>query len=135
MIKRKVAELEGALLDWAVATITLKPHHHDFDRCFIVSEYGAGWMDARVRNGGIRHYQPSTDWAVGGPLLDHYRPHFTPQDGNGYFAGDKVSGPRWLARMPSAAFNEMGPTMLMAGMRAIVAHHHGVEMEVPHVVA
>jgi len=119
-MKHKVSELEGALLDAAVAKAE-RLRHIDVD-----DSPHTGWYE--LPNGaviGVRDYAPSTDWSLGGPIIEReqiavaYHPlveHWA-ACGNGH---------RWLGLM-----NATGPTPLIAAMRAYVASKLGEEVELP----
>lgn len=72
----------------------------------------------------------STDWAKAGPLIEGERITLEPRGGLGWFNGDQVDGPRWLARMPTT-LNHMGRTPLIAACRAVVASKFGEEVTPP----
>ncbi len=71
----------------------------------------------RVDKFYLNEYQPSTDWAQGGPIIEKY----------GIFSGPHcdifiawTDGTRWE-----------GPTQLIAAMRCYVAGKLGDEVEIP----
>ncbi|MBR7540078.1 DUF2591 family protein, partial [Mycobacterium tuberculosis] len=67
----KVAELEGALLDYWVARA------QEIDGPFARGNY------CFIRSGGADViYSPSGDWARGGPIIEHARIQIVPQDVN-----------------------------------------------------
>lgn len=118
MIEVKVAELVGAALDWAVATAEgLKIYIAD-------PEYGTGYRIC-VETGLLlftKRYRPSTDWELGGPLIEKYKVdlHF---DGRAWWAqaGTVDTGP--LACRHEA--------VLIAACRSIVAFKSGAVVSVP----
>lgn len=67
------------------------------------------------------YFEPSSNWAQGGPLIDKYRPEFTEVSADelraGIGFGDSYSG----------------PTHLIAAMRALVASSYGEEIELPEI--
>jgi len=87
----KTSELTGAALDWAVAEIE-KPI----------------WWHGKT-------YQPSTNWAQGGPIIE--REGLTLDQWDDY--------PRWRSG------NSYGTTPLIAAMRCYVASKLGDEIDVP----
>ena len=97
-MKIKTSELTGAALDWAVA----KGEGHDMDYFQVVDAYS-----------------PSTDWALGGPLIEREKIALVV-----YWDG------RWVAE-PEEAVESVGPTPLTAAMRCLVARKIGDEVEVP----
>lgn len=104
-MKLKTSELTGAALDWMVAKST-----------------GMTWDVALT---GYYTYKPSTDWAVGGPILEREWIELT--------INTKVVGGTWLAtRVEGSAICEMtGPTQLVAAMRCYVTSQFGDEVELP----
>jgi len=105
----KTSELTGAALDWAVAK---------------AKGYADFVLDAKrfreMHDTG--HYNYSTDWAQGGPIIDREK------IGVDYF--DVGNGrPVWVAGL--APKQETGPTPLIAAMRCYVASKLGDEVEVP----
>jgi hypothetical protein len=122
-MKRKASELDGALLDAAVA----KAEGMAFEIAV-----GVLWTDGGTSGGGFR---PSQDWRDGGPIIE--REHI---DVNSEL-NDTVqrSGPEeWWAEMLHDARDDgvqrsygHGPTPLIAAMRAYVASKFGDEIELP----
>ena len=68
----------------------------------------------------------STDWAVGGPIIEKQEIALEPMTDSDY-------GDGWLATLAngSAVCMEFGPTMLVAAMRCYVLSRLGDEIEVP----
>lgn len=103
----RVAELEGALLDLWVARAENVGVYAD--------AHGDVWQ-------GNRTYRPSSDWARGGPIIEHARIQIVPQD---------VNHLRWSAYIdeglqPGAPpIEQYGETPLQAAMRAYVASKFG----------
>ena len=110
-MKIKTADLIGPALDWAVAQCEGKIYgykHQLVDDCR-----------------GVIPYSPSTDWAIGGPLIEQecldvrvFAEHGAP-DG----------GPYWISERHPAVGH--GPTPLIAAMRCVVASRLGDEVDVP----
>lgn len=100
MAKVKISELQGAALDWAVAKATGK---------FVTLSYAITPPHVMTSRDDER-YQPSTDWAQGGPLIERYgisvRCH---SDGN------------WVGSVGESLFLTAGETALIAAVRTIVA--------------
>jgi hypothetical protein len=110
----RTRELHGAELDFAVALVL--------------------GLAGRLRDGqclvdGIA-FCPSTDWAVGGPLLERRRIEINPPNPQHATRQD------WFARclvspgLSGLAFGT-GPTPLEAAMRALVASEFPLSIELP----
>lgn len=115
-MRHKVSELEGALLDAAVAKIVDLPRHPQPD----------GSVLYRV-NGELlaaEHWRPSSNWEHGGPIIESERITVQPMD----FAGRQdwqASTDRFLQTLQN------GPTPLVAAMRAYVTSKFGEVVELP----
>ena len=108
-MKLKTSELQGAVLDWAVA------------KCEgLVNEDGLGV--GFIRDGV---FTPSTDWSQGGPIIERERISIEDcQDGAGlYWEATRIE--------PPAVSEARGPTPLIAVMRCYVISKLGDEVEVP----
>ena len=117
-MKHKTAELTGALLDAAVA-LGLEPRDYQFG--------GSCWY-APGGGRGLIPFEPSTDWSVGGPIME--REGISPErhKPDSMDAADPlVSDGRWMW----VTETHCGPTMLIAAMRAFVASKLGDEIELP----
>ena len=97
----KTSELTGAALDWAVAKC-----EGFVDRLDLTP-----WEFLRYRED--HNYEPSTDWAQGGPIIE--------RESMGVFPLEKG----WAAGFQN------GSTPLIAAMRCYVASKLGDEVEVP----
>ena len=97
----KTNELTGVALDWAVA----EAEGHDFPAA-----------DAFC---GI--FNPSTDWAQGGPIIERWM-----IDCDTYRHGWRAA--RHVSTTPTYGY---GPTPLIAAMRCYVASKLGEEVDVP----
>lgn len=109
-MKHKVQELEGALLDAAVAKAQDWLYEFDARNCFATSRKVDGLMTL---------YRPSVQWAHGGPIIEREKVGLAPL---------VVPPDEWLAdcgRRPAV----FGPTPLVAAMRAYVASEFGDEVE------
>jgi len=105
----KTNELTGAALDWAVA------------RCEFVGDLPFVSIGGELRSKhDAWHYQPSTDWAQGGPIIER----------EGIELLCESLGFRWVA-MPQKGPEWQGPTPLIAAMRCYVASKLGAEVDVP----
>jgi hypothetical protein len=58
----KVAELEGAMLDLSVARALGIPAEIEHE----------GWMEGTCWSPEAGRFSPSTDWSIGGPLVDEH---------------------------------------------------------------
>lgn len=111
-VEVKTCELEGAALDWAVAvTKGYDLMKHPFRRAFIP-------------NFGYCDYSPSTNWALGGPLIEKHKLDIGAPMEN-------VTGP-WNANTEwGHPMGTPGPTPLVAACRAIVRAKLGETINVP----
>ena len=104
-MKTKTMELTGVALDWAVA------------RCegvkIRILERQIVWPE---------DYEPSTDWALGGPIVE--REGIT-------LASPNPIDANWCAMLWGAQAKQSGPTPLIAAMRCYVASKLGDEVEIP----
>ena len=126
MTKKRVAELEVAQLDWAVAVASGEPlsvdawQSSDKPGTLPFVMVGTGEGDKRV-------YYPSSSWCHGGPIIERERigVHWT-------YSSAYNSG-AWVSMVPRGdhATSQLGPTPLIAAMRAFVASKLGDEVEVP----
>lgn len=111
MIKKRVAELEGAQLDWAVA---------------VAEGIGPKWFDNNPPQHTVRinnhSFHPVEDWAKGGPIIERELI---------WLAAPMGMRVQWSAAVDEATDSARGPTPLIAAMRAFVASKLGYEVEVP----
>ena len=116
-MKHKVAELEGALLDAAVALAD----GHDVRLVGNGGPEVSFWAVGRRK----RCNQYATDWEHGGRIIERERIgiEFQPRDGV------------WVAfcfsYIDGILLEQLGPTLLIAAMRAYVAAKFGDEVELP----
>lgn len=111
----KTSELTGAALDWAVA------------KCegFSYERYECNRKKWENGSHKPQHWQPSTNWAQGGPIIEREQIDTFNQD-NGYAGAIKMAtddNPH-----PTPYF---GPTPLIAAMRCYVASKLGDDVDVP----
>jgi hypothetical protein len=116
----KVAELEGALLDYWVARAAglLNPRVDD----------GFCWVEEPACDGDPGSaleaaFAPSTDWAQGGPIMEcenYCLPRVNTNGGSPHHGGYVASTP--------AGFFFYGKTPLIAAMRTYVADKFGEEV-------
>jgi len=104
----KTNELQGKVLDWAVAQC------EKYEGCFPIYRDGELWGMF------IHNFSPSTDWTKGGPIIE--------REGIELFRNNEKN--YWFT---SKARNQIGvgPTPLVAAMRAYVASKLGDEIELP----
>jgi hypothetical protein len=117
-MKVKTSDLTGAALDWAVAKCDIKRavlHDDGITRC-IMLETAKGLYAGR--------FNPSTDWAQGGPIIEResiylWKPH-------------GVNGP-WSAMLEGWPAERVihDDKPLIAAMRCYVASKLGEEVDVP----
>jgi hypothetical protein len=106
----KTSELQGAALDWAVAKCE---GYFDID----MASVHEGVTDVFY----FPRWQPSTDWAQGGPIIEREKINL------GWVLCDGQEF--WTATMYLA--ESEGPTPLVAAMRCYVASKMGDEVELP----
>jgi hypothetical protein len=105
-MKIKASEAKDQALDWAVAKCEAVPALH------VVAKLGKVCVYGEV--GGIDFpYQPSTDWAQGGPIIEREKLELTAYEETWH------------------CFDYSGPTPLIAAMRCYVASKLGDEVEIP----
>ena len=113
-MKHKVSELDGELLDAAVAMaegvrvslVTLLP---GVRICALETDDGAAGM----------LYAPRKDWAIAGPIIERERIDVT------------AHADSWFAKPAYRGVGGCGPTPLIAAMRAYVASKFGNEVDLP----
>jgi hypothetical protein len=111
-------ELTGFALDWAVATAEgweIKPNTHRFNEELVMLKKGedSHWF---------AHYDPSTNWSQGGPIIAREKLSVVCQQGNPEI---------WSSSCPRAAHYGIGETALIAAMRCFVSSVLGKEVEIP----
>lgn len=111
----KVSELQGEELDRLIAKI------EDRETAIRSSGLVARFLECGPTD--WQHYSPSTDWTLGGPIIERERGGFYPERQ----IGEEVL---WFARMGREAsrYQCYGPTPLIAAMRAYVASKYGEEV-------
>lgn len=116
-MKIKARELEGSALDWAVA----KAEGVDEETLAALARQYA----TRFPSG----MTPTTSWNQAGLLIERFSMSVIPNIGDQYGEHE-----RWHALMPTSATSSrsaMGPTPLVAAMRALVFARLGDEVEIP----
>lgn len=125
LIEVNTADLAGAALDWAVAQAEAVPV------AIAAPHYGTDWRVYKPDFGG--KYSPSTDWAVGGPLIAKFQVALIPETHDG-MEGTEMSE-RWYADAYYGGgeqyTTEHCDTALIAACRAIVATKFGDSVQVP----
>lgn len=115
----KTSELTGAALDWAVA-ICEEPNI-------------AKRIDKKRDPSLISFFNPSTDWAQGGPIIEREKIKVFPNVGGTWSAQIRHTEAHPLVSHPVLAgwTNSSGQTPLIAAMRCYVASKFGDDMEIP----
>lgn len=111
----KTEDLIEAPLDWAVA----KCNGED------VSVIGKAVMLWIGKDSNV-DYEPSTNWAQGGPIIDSEKIKLYPND--------PVMPKAVLVPdldVPHFYYRQYGPTILISAMRCYVASKYGDEIEIP----
>ena len=107
----KTSDLTGTALDWAVGYI-MGEKLRILDRQIV-------WPE---------DYSPSTDWALGGPIIEREKCIATLE---------RLNGGHWRVQTPYDATQDRpgayyyGPTPLIAAMRCYVAAKWNDEVEIP----
>lgn len=120
-MKHKVSELEGMLLDRAVGLA----EGYEID-----PKWGCN-MTIRESGGAPSDWNPSTEWAQGGPLIERERIELR------FCKGWEEKDTSWESAANPTGYPEYelefieGPTALIAAMRAYVASKFGAEVELP----
>jgi len=115
-MKYRVADLEGALLDAAVLLAEGEPFG-------LLREHDAEGGRLFAMSGGVP-WAPSQAWDHGGPIIERERIDIL---ANHVWKG----GGLWYAALRRDGPRSLGPTPLIAAMRAYVASKFGDEVELP----
>jgi hypothetical protein len=118
-MKIKTSELSGAALDWAVA---MAENNDDCRDPYVTRTYDGKEKYVRVTtfSGITTDWEPSTDWAQGGPLIERGLLVLSPDPSDG-----------WRARSYMDLTSYKGPTPLQAAMRCYVASQLGDTVDIP----
>ena len=108
-MKIKTSNLIGRALNWAVAKCEER-----------------AWPDNAAKFLGEQYYNPSTDWAHGGPIIEQERMQIDCFPLEKYASKENVS-----SKGVGNPFHGCGPTPLIAAMRCYVASKLGDEVDVP----
>jgi hypothetical protein len=126
-MKLKTSELQGAVLDWAVAKAEgIELSNGCYNRLLIDGRMSAGQKM-------LTPYNPSTDWALAGPIIERERIGFK-------YTGTAMEFVAWVNGELSTVNDQHGPTPLDAAMRCYVASKFGDDLvlfkvEVPNELA
>lgn len=101
-MKTKTQDLTGPALDWAVA-----------------KAYGMEFSFEESPLHEMTDWQPSTEWALAGPIIERERIELRGDGDGGWIAYDNLTP------------EKSGPTPLIAAMRCYVASKLGDTVEVP----
>lgn len=115
-MKVKVSESSGPVLDWMVAKCEDYLKHIRLDKFKQWEDLGR----TQVRDADYTYWNPSEDWAQGGPIVE--REEMTVGCGDDWWAvvGDEPN-----------ALIQHGPTPLIAALRCYAVSKLGEEVEVP----
>jgi hypothetical protein len=135
-MKHRVAELQGALLDAAVAMAEgWEQQAVDGIDCWWSSDAKDNWWRSDIRNAAdrVQWFRPSIDWGNAGPIIERERitiMHFEPGTTAGQqweaYIGDVSPG-----RLDNDPEDGQGHTPLIAAMRAYVASKYGDIVDLP----
>lgn len=139
-VEVKTQDLSGAALDWAVHTSFFGNDGPDWD--VVGGVFGTvSLRDVRVGMDGIGQedvfhpYQPSTDWAQGGPLIEKFGIKLERmRNGYSWYAGRPIEGIGWnrmYEEFDSEVDGDPTANPLIAACRAIVAAKLGDVVSVP----
>ena len=125
MKKIKVADATGPVLDWLVAKAAGIETYKSLTPIY--------WEDDRTQV----PFEPSTDWAQGGPIIEREHLSVYPFFIDGRMSGWSSCDPHHLQYdengeiIEGSDFVTDGPTALIAAMRCYVTSKLGNEVEVP----
>ena len=117
----KTSELTGAALDWAVA------------KCEGLGLGPRGFVVYHDNNGEPATWQPSTNWAQGGPIIEREEINLLKRDDNPWhgYAYRFGKHKKMRGQRGCEIFRATGQTPLIAAMRCYVASKLGDEVEIP----
>lgn len=118
----KTIELTGALLDAAVAKAN-GWHQSNGDYVYMVEDE----KSTRLMGISIDGYKPSSDWSIGGPIIDRECISIISSGRDFHEAYVNLNTDHGELAERDAYAN--GPTAIIAAMRAYVAHKLGDEVE------
>lgn len=146
-MKHRVADLDGALLDVAVALAEGweedRPQDHQMKKhgvvhgCGYYNGYSYAIVAPRPKDGMhfgcTPHWSPSTMWDIAGPLIERERITVSNPNGDQGWVGT-VAYPKPPKRNGTPQWGhvwECGPTPLVAAMRCFVVSVFGDEVKLP----
>ena len=122
-MKIKTNELSGAALDWAVAKC--EGYAPVFSRHYVTPSHAEDPKKVCIpAQSWVQPFEPSTNWAQGGPIIERERILLQPE------IGKENAGNAWSAISLTGCVS-YGPTPLIAAIRCYVASKLGDEVEVP----
>jgi hypothetical protein len=122
----KTYDLIGTALDWAVAKAENEiVEIGDVTSAYVVIGKCLEWP-GHTDDFGIMCYAPSTDWSIGGPIIER---ELITLEGDTTFKEWRAIHPKHYAGPPYASAG--GETLLIAGMRAFVRSQLGDEIDIP----
>lgn len=119
MAAHRVSDLIGDDLDRAVAKAEGRPVEERFR-----GGMGEGWYEAGTKGVSIPMLSPSTDWAVGGPIIERERIELS-------WEAATCLADIWTPPAGSAAASGSGDTPLVAAMRAYLTAKFGETVSLP----
>lgn len=122
-MKHKTAELEGTLLDMAVAKA--EGYSLEDRQEFRRAPGGGGWL--------LWEFEPSSKWSQAGPIIGEMRGNLRfYSEPERTLSGEYRQGWHFSWEPPQGRDGSAwGPTALVAAMRAYVASKFGEEVELP----
>lgn len=130
-MKHKVSELEGALLDAAVAKALGVAARVMDDSPLHNGPVCVAEMESDAAEEGF--FEPSSLWDHGGPIIERERIVVTPSGpiGWGAFRPTGIEVSATFVLYSGLGVVSAGPTPLIAAMRAYVASKFGDEVDIP----
>lgn len=132
-MKHRVSELEGALLDAAVAECGEWKTAHGHFPAMTLDPTFKGWRLIRLRNELVcllepnnpmrqdpQQYSPSADWGIGGPIIERERIELFYGVGRWHALCPQETPEPGCVVMSGPAEHYTGQTALVAAMRAFV---------------
>jgi hypothetical protein len=118
-MKLKTSELQGAVLDWAVAKCEGKTKLYQIRRgdSRVIDTDHPEYFEQYKR----QHDEYSTDWALAGPIIERERIGFK-------YTGTAMEFVAWVNGELSTMHDQYGPTPLIAAMRCYVASKFGDDL-------
>ena len=123
----RTSELRGTALDWAVAKCEGWQETRATDA---TGSYP--WLVKEGRDMNPKHYRPSTNWALGGAIIEREKIGVWFSDSVIDAETDEVvRGETWYAEGGDGDYVQTGETPLIAAMRCYVASKLGNEVQIP----